>query len=68
VLQIFIILKNPSLLAGFEPTNLGSNGKHVNYYITENKNYGKLSNFSYQCTWPINQLPQGKASARQLDK
>jgi hypothetical protein len=28
VLQIFIALKNPSSLAGLEPANLGSNGKH----------------------------------------
>jgi hypothetical protein len=27
--QIFITLKNPSSSAGSEPTNLGSNGKHV---------------------------------------
>jgi hypothetical protein len=29
VLQMFIALENPSNLAGFKPTNLGSNGKHV---------------------------------------
>jgi hypothetical protein len=28
VLQIIIAHKNPSLLAGFEPGNLASNGKH----------------------------------------
>jgi hypothetical protein len=28
VLRIFIILKNPSSSAGFEPKNLGSSGKH----------------------------------------
>jgi hypothetical protein len=27
--RIFIALKNPSLYAGFEPANLGSNGKHA---------------------------------------
>jgi hypothetical protein len=35
VLQIFISLKNPSSSAGFEPTNLESNGKHANHYSTE---------------------------------
>jgi hypothetical protein len=35
MLQIFIALTNPSFLAGFEPTNLGSNGKHDNCYTTE---------------------------------
>jgi hypothetical protein len=29
VQRIFIALKNPSLYAGFEPANLGSNGKHA---------------------------------------
>jgi hypothetical protein len=36
MLQIFIALKNPSLLAGFETVNLGSNDKHNNHYITKN--------------------------------
>jgi hypothetical protein len=31
VLRIFIALKRPSTLKGFEPTNLGSNSKHVNH-------------------------------------
>jgi hypothetical protein len=32
----FIVLKIPSLSAGFEPANLEPNGKHHNYpYITE---------------------------------
>jgi hypothetical protein len=35
VVQIFIALKNPSPLPGFEPTNLGSNDNHdrdnINY-------------------------------------
>jgi hypothetical protein len=31
----FISLKNPSLLTGFEPANLASNGKQVNHYTTE---------------------------------
>jgi hypothetical protein len=30
MLWIFITLKNPSSLAGFEPQYLGSNGKHDN--------------------------------------
>jgi hypothetical protein len=30
----FIALKNPSPLATFEPINLGSSGKHANYYAT----------------------------------
>jgi hypothetical protein len=29
VLRIFITLKNPSSLAGFEPMNLGPSGKHA---------------------------------------
>jgi hypothetical protein len=28
VLRIFIAIKNPSSSAGFEPANLGYNGKH----------------------------------------
>jgi hypothetical protein len=36
VLQIFMTLKNPLLLAGFEPVNLGSNSKHDNHYTTKN--------------------------------
>jgi hypothetical protein len=35
VLRIFIALKNPSPSAGFEPTDLGANGKHANHYTTE---------------------------------
>jgi hypothetical protein len=35
VLRIFITLKNASPSAGSEPSNLGSNGKHANHYITE---------------------------------
>jgi hypothetical protein len=31
VLLIFIALKNPSALAGFEPATLGPNGRHVNH-------------------------------------
>jgi hypothetical protein len=31
VLRIFNALKNPSPSAGFEPVNLGSNGKHANH-------------------------------------
>jgi hypothetical protein len=33
--QIFIALKNPSSLAGFEPTNLGYSGKNNSHYTTE---------------------------------
>jgi hypothetical protein len=36
MLQIFIALKNPSLSASSEHTNLGSNGKHNNHYTTDN--------------------------------
>jgi hypothetical protein len=35
VLRIFIALTNPSSSVGFEPAKLGSNGKHVNHYTTE---------------------------------
>jgi hypothetical protein len=35
VLRIFISLKNPMPSAGFEPANLGSNGKHATHYTTE---------------------------------
>jgi hypothetical protein len=35
VLRIFIVLKNPSFSAGFEPAKLGSNGKHANHKTTE---------------------------------
>jgi hypothetical protein len=35
VLQILITLKNPSPSAGFEPSNLGSNGKHDKHYTTK---------------------------------
>jgi hypothetical protein len=31
VLLIFIALENPSSSAGYEPANLGSNGKHDNH-------------------------------------
>jgi hypothetical protein len=36
MLWIFITLKNPSLSARFEPTNLGYNDKHCNHYTTKN--------------------------------
>jgi hypothetical protein len=39
VLRISIALKNPSPSAGFEPTNLGCNGKHANHYTTDDNNY-----------------------------
>jgi hypothetical protein len=35
VLRIFIALKNRSSSAGFEPANLGSNGKHANHETSE---------------------------------
>jgi hypothetical protein len=38
VLQIFIALKNPLSSAGFEPTNLGSDGAHANHYATGGAN------------------------------
>jgi hypothetical protein len=34
--HIFMALENPPSSAGFEPANLGSNGKHDNHYTTEN--------------------------------
>jgi hypothetical protein len=39
VLRIFIVLKNPSPSARFEPANLRSHGEHANYYTTEDDNY-----------------------------
>jgi hypothetical protein len=36
VLLIFIALKILSSSAGFEPTTIGSNGKHDNHYTMEN--------------------------------
>jgi hypothetical protein len=36
VLRIFIALQNQPSSAGFEPANLGSNGKHDNHLTTEN--------------------------------
>jgi hypothetical protein len=33
---LFIAFKNPSLSAGFERANLGSNGNHDNHYTTDN--------------------------------
>jgi fatty-acid desaturase len=41
VLQIFITLKTPLLLARFELTNLWSSGKHNNHYTAKN-------DFNYQ--------------------
>jgi hypothetical protein len=38
MLRIFIALKKPSSSAGFEPTNVGSNGKHAIHYSTETTN------------------------------
>jgi hypothetical protein len=35
VLRIFIALNYPSPSAWFEYANLGSSGKHANYYTTE---------------------------------
>jgi hypothetical protein len=37
VLLIFIALKNLSPSAGFKPANLGSNGKNVNHFITDDE-------------------------------
>jgi hypothetical protein len=37
VLRFVIALKNPSSSAGFEPNNLGSNGKHNDHYTTKNE-------------------------------
>jgi hypothetical protein len=37
MLRIFIVLKKPSLFAGFEAANLGYNGKHDKHYVTENE-------------------------------
>jgi hypothetical protein len=34
-LQIFIAFKKTIASAGFEPSNLGCNGKHANNYTTE---------------------------------
>jgi hypothetical protein len=36
MLQIFIVLKNPSPSTGFEPANLESSDKDSNHYINEN--------------------------------
>jgi hypothetical protein len=36
VLRIFIAIKNPLFSTGFEPANLGFNGRHDNHYMTEN--------------------------------
>jgi hypothetical protein len=44
MLQIFIALKNSSPLAGFEPMNLGSSGKHDNRYTTKNEHVGTEEN------------------------
>jgi hypothetical protein len=35
MLRIFIAHNNPPPSAGFEPANIGSNGKHAKHYITE---------------------------------
>jgi hypothetical protein len=34
-LRIFIVIKNPSPSASFEPENLRSSGKHTDHYTTE---------------------------------
>jgi hypothetical protein len=36
VLRIFIAIKDTALSAEFEPSNLGSSGKHDSHYTTEN--------------------------------
>jgi hypothetical protein len=43
VLRNFITLKNLSSSAVFEPTNLGSNGKHHNHNTTDNKKYHRTT-------------------------
>jgi hypothetical protein len=35
VLRVFIVLKNPSPSAGFEPANLGSRSRNAKHYTTE---------------------------------
>jgi hypothetical protein len=36
----FTALRSSSPSTGFEPTNLGSNGKHTNHYTTEDELMG----------------------------
>jgi hypothetical protein len=38
MLRIYIALSNTSPSVGFEPANLGANGKHANHYTTGNEN------------------------------
>jgi hypothetical protein len=59
VTRIFVALRNPSPSAGFEPANLGSDGKHANHYTTEDnaevrpmchqKNEKMITAFSRHC-------------------
>jgi hypothetical protein len=42
MLQIFITFKNPLPSAGFEPTNLRSNGKYANHYTTKDDQLGSI--------------------------
>jgi hypothetical protein len=48
VLRIFIAFMNPSSSAGFEPANIGSNGKHDNQYTTEGDMQSR-----YSCLWRL---------------
>jgi hypothetical protein len=43
VFQIFISLKNPPSWARFKSANLRSNGKHADYYTTEDDKNGTLN-------------------------
>jgi hypothetical protein len=48
VLWLFIILKNPSSSAGFQPANLRFNGKRDNHYTTEaDITRSKISGFHF---------------------
>jgi hypothetical protein len=53
VLRIFIDLKNPSPSLGFEPANLGSNGKQAEHYITEEDK-----------RWYTTRIPHGAATQK----
>jgi hypothetical protein len=41
---IFIALTSPSSSARFEPANLGSSGKHTNYWTTEDDSLDLILN------------------------
>jgi hypothetical protein len=42
VLRIFVALKSPLPSDGYEPTNLGSNGKHASHQILEDSEDGDV--------------------------